>query len=139
MDSFYCCRVCRNVIQSHNIYATARLLSADPLHSCGTSFYRMDKKLQHKDRAVVSSILGVLIVISFFVTNPWFPSLVQTDLINYNGDEFEQIISTTKSLTKNNPEAKIFSFVPYFGMKAGGKIFPGTEYGITSLAIGWDR
>ncbi len=78
-------------------------------------FIEWIKKLQHKDRAVVSSILGVLIVISFFVTNPWFPSLVQTDLINYNGDEFEQIISTTKSLTKNNPEAKIFSFVPYFG------------------------
>jgi hypothetical protein len=56
-----------------------------------------------------------------------------------NPDSLKSVISTAKDYLKDKPNGKIFSFVPYIGLEAGAKLFPGTEYGITSFALTWDE
>jgi hypothetical protein len=54
-------------------------------------------------------------------------------------DNLQKVVTVTKEYLKDKPDGKVFSFVPYFGLEAGGKIFPGTEYGITSFTLTWDE
>jgi hypothetical protein len=65
-------------------------------------------------------------------------NLKQTTILS-GSDDLKKVISTTKRLIKDIPDAKVFTLVPYFGLEADAKIFPGTEYGITSLTLNWDN
>jgi hypothetical protein len=102
-----------------------------------SSIVKWSSNLSKDQKFTVSILLMICFVASLFFSKPDLLKQTISGSLYSNGDNLARVITTTKDLIKENPDARVFSFVPYFGLEAGGSIFPGTEYGITSFTLNW--
>lgn len=93
--------------------------------------------LQKSQRTSMAILLVVCLSVSLFFSKVNYLDSVSNLRFSMREQSLDRIISTTRNLISNNPDAKVFSFVPYFGIESGASIFPGTEYGISSFTLNW--
>jgi hypothetical protein len=90
-------------------------------------------------RIAAAIILVICFSASMFFSKVDFMNSISNARFALREQSLDRVVSTTRDLTKDYPNARVFSFVPYFGIEAGKLIFPGTEYGISSFTLNWSE
>jgi len=102
-------------------------------------FVKWIRTLNNNRQIAASFTLIICFAFSLLFSKSNFINSIQVVLLSQQEENLDRVISTTKYLTRDIPGAKVFSFVPYFGIEAGKTIFPGTEYGISSFTLNWSE